>query len=51
VLRDRRLRDPELGLDDGRDRSGGQLTVGQQLQDAAADRVSENVERVHDANL
>ena len=47
VLRHGRLRDPELGLDDGRDRPRGQLAVGEQLEDPAADRVAEDVERVH----
>ena len=51
VLRDGRLRDPELGLDDRRDRARGQLAVGEQLEDPAADRVSEDVERVHAAKI
>ena len=51
VLRHGRLRDPELGLDDGRDRPRGQLAVGEQLEDPAPDRVSQDVERVHAANI
>ena len=47
MLRDGRLRDPELGLDDGGDRPGGQLAIGEQLEDPAPDRVAEDVERVH----
>ena len=49
VLGHRRLRDPELGLDDGRDRPRGQLAIGEQLEDPSPDRVSQDVERVHDA--
>ena len=48
VLRHGRLRDPELGLDDGRDRPRGQLAIGEQFEDPPADRVSEDVERVHE---
>ena len=51
MLRNGRLRDPELGLDDRGDRPGGQLPVGEQLEDPASDRVAEDVERVHDAIL
>ena len=51
VLRDGRLRDAELGLDDRGDRPRGQLAVGEQLEDPAADRVAEDVERVHAATL
>ena len=50
VLRDRRLRDPELGLDDGGDRPGGVLAFGEELQDPPPDRVAEDVERVHEGN-
>ena len=49
VLRDGRLRDPELRLDDRGDRPGGQLAVGEQLEDPPPDRVAEDVERVHEA--
>jgi hypothetical protein len=45
------LRDPELGLDDGCDRTGGQLAVGKQLQDPPPDGVTEDVERVHDRSI
>ena len=51
VLRDGRLRDAELGLDDRGDRPCRQLAIGEQLEDAAADRVSEDVERVHAAKI
>lgn len=47
MLRDPRLGNPELRLDDGGDRTGGLLTLGEQLQDPAPHRVAENVERVH----
>ena len=47
VLRHGGLRDPELGLDDRRDRPGRQLAIGEQFEDPAADGVSEDVERVH----
>ena len=47
VLRDGRLRDPELGLDDGGQCPGGQLPIGEQLQDPPSDRVPQDVERVH----
>src|SRR5204863_7823699 len=45
--RDGRLRDPELLLDDRADRAGGPLAAGQQLEDPAAHRVAEHVERMH----
>lgn len=45
-----RLRDPKLGLDDGRYGPRGQLAVGDELEDPASDRVTENVESVHAAN-
>ena len=47
MLRDGRLRDPELGLDDGGDRPRAQLAVGEQLEDPPPDRVAEDIERVH----
>jgi hypothetical protein len=47
VLRHARLRDAELGLDDGTDGARGLLAVGEELEDAPADRVAEDVERVH----
>ena len=49
VLRHGRLRDPELRLDDGRDRPRSQLAVGEQLEDPSPDRVSQDVESVHEA--
>src|SRR5689334_14918694 len=51
VLRDGRLGDSELGPDDLGDRARGLLTVGEQFQDAAADRVAEHVERMHSRTL
>src|SRR4029453_7955099 len=47
LLGDRRLGDPELGADGRGDGAGGLLAVGQQLQDAAPDRVAQDIERVH----
>jgi hypothetical protein len=47
MLRDTRLGDPELLLDDGADRAGRHLAVGEQLEDAPPDRITEDVERVH----
>ncbi len=47
MLRDGRLRDAELVLDHGGDRSGGQLPFREKLEDAPPDRVAENIERVH----
>src|SRR5262249_61963466 len=47
VLRDRGLGDAELGPHDRGDRARGQLTLGEQLQDATANRIAEDVERVH----
>ena len=51
VLRNRRLRDAEFGLDDSADVSGGCLTVGDQLEDATPDRIPEDIERVHVAMI
>ena len=47
VLRDGRLGDPELPLDDRADRAGGQLALGQQLEDPPPHRIAEYVERMH----
>jgi hypothetical protein len=47
MLRHRRLGDAELTLDDGADRPGRLLTTGEQLEDPAPDRITEDVERVH----
>jgi TetR/AcrR family transcriptional regulator of autoinduction and epiphytic fitness len=47
VLRDCRLRDPELGPNDRADRAGGHLTLGDQLKNPAAHRIGEYIERVH----
>ena len=51
MLRDGRLRDPELGLDDGGERPRGQLPVGEQLEDPPPDRVAQDIERVHVAMI
>ena len=47
MLRHGRLRDPELGLDDGGDRARSRLPFGEELEDPPPDRVAEDVERVH----
>src|SRR6185437_16078644 len=47
VLRHRGLADVELLPDDGGQRPGGQLVVGQQLEDPPPDRVADDVEGVH----
>jgi hypothetical protein len=49
VLGDRRLGDPELGADDRGDHTGGLLAISQQFQDAAPDRVAQDIELVHAA--
>lgn len=48
MLRDRWLRNAELALHDPADVTGGRLAGGEQLDDPATDRISENVERVHE---
>ena len=47
VLRHRRLGDPELVPHDPGDRARRQLIVDEQLEDAAAHGVAEDVEGVH----
>lgn len=47
MLRYGRLRDPELGLNGRADRAGGHLTLGDQLENPAANRIAEYIERVH----
>ena len=47
MLRDGGLRDPELRLNHFDDGAGLALAVGQQFEDAAADGISKDVERVH----
>ena len=49
VLRDARLRDPEVGLDGRADRTGGHLAVGEQFEDPPTHRVAEHIECVHPA--
>ncbi len=47
VLRHRRLADRELILDGGTDDAGRQLSVGEQLENAPANRITQDIERVH----
>ena len=47
VLRHRRLGDAELTLHDRRDLTRGHLVGDEELEDAAAHRVAEDVEGVH----
>ncbi len=47
MLRDRGLGDSELMPDDVRDGAGAQLLIREQFEDAAPNRIAENVERVH----
>jgi len=49
VLRDRRLGDAELFLDDRAYRARAPLPVREQFQDPPPHRVAENVKGVHDA--
>ena len=49
VGRDAGLGDAELALDDRADRARGLLAVGEQLEDAAADGIAEDVEGVRHA--
>src|SRR5690606_3356101 len=51
MLRHGWLRDSELRLDDLGDRSRAALAVGEQFENSAADRVTEDVERVHGRRL
>jgi hypothetical protein len=51
MLGDSRLRQCELDPDHVRDRARGLLTVGEQLQNAPAHRVAEDIERVHEITL
>src|SRR6185437_9710437 len=51
MLRDGRLGDAELLLDDRADRPGGQLPLGEQLEDPPPDRITEHVERMHPAKI
>ena len=50
VLRDGRLRDPELVLDHGTELARGVLAVCEQLEDASPHGVAQDVQRVHDAH-
>ena len=51
VTRHRGLRQPELGLDRGAHVTRRPLTLGEELEDAAADRVAEDVEGLHRARF
>ncbi len=51
MLGDGWLGDSELSLNDLAECPGGELAVSEQLQDAAAHRIAEYVERVHGANV
>jgi hypothetical protein len=51
MLRDSGLADRELVSDDGTDGTRGHLTVGEQFEDSAPHRVTEDVERVHTTKL
>jgi hypothetical protein len=51
VAGDRGLGESELGPDDVDDRAGALFTRGQQLEDASADRISENLEGLHRATV
>lgn len=47
MLGDRGLRDTELALDHATHLAGGLFAVGEQLDDAPAYRVTQDLERVH----
>jgi len=51
MLRCGGLGDPVLRLHDRAQLAGGTLSLGQQLEDPSPDRISEDVERVHEANI
>ena len=51
VLRHGRLRNPELLLDDRRDRTRRDLAVSEQLEDPASNGIPKDVECVHDGNV
>lgn len=51
VLRHGRLRDAELLLNDCGDRTGSPLPVGELLQDSAPNRITENIEGVHEPTM
>lgn len=51
MLRDARLRDPELLLHHRTDLTGRPLAINKQLEDPSADRITENIEGVHLAML
>jgi hypothetical protein len=48
VLRDRGLSDPELLLNDASDVARRRRAIGEELEDAPPNRVSEDIERVHE---
>lgn len=51
VLRNGRLGDAELILDDRAELAGGSLAVREDLENAPAYRISEDIERVHDLSI
>src|SRR5215831_4722962 len=51
MLRDSGLRNTELALDDGDDITGRLVSSGQYFEYSSPDRVSENVQCVHDASV
>ncbi len=51
MLRYRRLTDPELVADHPNDLARRHLVIGQQLENASSDRIAEDIERVHTANI
>jgi hypothetical protein len=51
MLRDSGLADRELVSDDGTDGTRRHLTVGEQFEDSAPHRITEDVERVHTTKL
>jgi len=51
VLRYRGLGDAELGADRLSDLARAQLAVGEELEDPPSDRVTEDIERVHNAKV
>jgi hypothetical protein len=51
MLRHRRLSDAKLHRDRRHHRTSGMLARGEKLQDSTADRITEDVQRVHKATL
>jgi hypothetical protein len=51
MLRDGRLRDLELRVNDGDQFPGGGLTTGQHFEDPPPDRINEDLKGLHDVNI